>query len=57
MDKNSHLSQELEECKTQLRAALAKTEESKKASPDNTCLSQRESKHVHQLIFGMLLEI
>ena len=39
-EKNTRLSQELEECKTQLRAAVAKLEESQKASSGNICVSR-----------------
>ena len=39
VEKNTRLSQELEECKTQLGAALAKLEESQKASSGNICLN------------------
>ena len=46
-EKNTRLSQELEECKTQLKAAVAKQEESKKASSGNTCLDNY--KDVYQL--------
>ena len=38
MKKNTQLSQELEECKAQLQAAVAGMEESKKASSGNACL-------------------
>ena len=47
------MSQELEECKAQLRAAVAGMEESKKAPSGNTCLDQGECKYVYQLVFGM----
>ena len=47
------MSQELEECKAQLRAAVAGMEESKKASSGNTCLDQKECNYVYQLVFGM----
>ena len=38
VDKNEQLSRELEECKTQLRATVAKLEESQKASSGNIYL-------------------
>ena len=47
------MSQELEECKAQLRAAVAGMEESKKASSSNTCLDQKESNDMYQLVFGV----
>ena len=47
------MSQELEECKAQLRAAVAGMEESKKVSSGNTCLDQKECNDVYQLVFGM----
>ena len=40
VDKNAQFSQELEDCKTQLRAAVAKLEESQKASSGNICLNR-----------------
>ena len=39
VDKNEKLSRELEECKTQLRAIVAKLEESQKASYGNIYLN------------------
>ena len=42
VDKNEQLSRELEECKTQLRATVAKLEESQKASFGNICLNCME---------------
>ena len=51
MDKNTQLSQELEECKTQLRAAVAKLEESLKASSGNICLNCME---MYQLLSGFV---
>jgi len=51
------LSQELEECKAQLRAAVAGMEESKKASSGNTCLDKKECKYVYQLVFDMLANL
>ena len=42
MEKNTQLSQELEECKPQLRAAVAAMKESEKASFGNTCFYQKE---------------
>ena len=36
VEKNTHLSQELEECETQLRAVVAKLEESQEASATNS---------------------
>ena len=56
-EKNTHLSQELEECKAQLRAAVAGMEESKKASSGNTCLDQKECNYVCQLVFSMLANL
>ena len=47
------MSQELEECKAQLRAAVAGMEESKKASSGNTCLDRKESNDMYQLVFGV----
>ena len=47
------MSQELEECKAQLRAAVAGMEESKKASSGNTCLDRKECNDMYQLVFGM----
>ena len=57
MEKNTHLSQEMEECKAQLRAAVAGMEESKKASSGNTCLDEKECNYVYQLVFGMLAKL
>ena len=37
MEKNTQLSQELEECKAQLRAAVAAMKESEKAPYGKTC--------------------
>ena len=51
------MSQELEECKAQLRAAVAEMEESKKASSGNTCLGQQECNNMYQLAFGMLTNL
>ena len=51
------MSQELEECKAQLRAAIAGMEESKKASSGNTCLDQKECNDMYQLLFGMLANL
>ena len=42
MEKNTQLSQELEECKAQLRAVVARVEESKKAPSGNTCPDKKE---------------
>ena len=56
-EKNTHLSRELEECKTQLRVAVAKLEESQKASSGNTCLDQKERNYVYQLVFSMLANL
>ena len=47
------MTQELEECKAQLRAAVAGMEESKKASSGNTCLDRKECNDMYQLVFGM----
>ena len=41
-EKNTQLSQELEECKAQLRAAVAAIKESEKAPSGNTCLYKKE---------------
>ena len=51
------MSQELEECKAQLRSVVAGMEESKKASSGNTCLNQKECNYVYQLVFGMLANL
>ena len=51
------MSQELEECKAQLRATVAGIEEFKKASSCNTCLDQKECNYVYQLVFGMLANL
>ena len=42
MEKNTQLSQELEECKAQLQAAVAAVKESKKAPSGNTCFHYKE---------------
>ena len=42
MEKNTQLSQELEECKAQLRAAVAAMKESAKAPSGNTCFYRKE---------------
>ena len=47
------MSQELEECKAQLRATVAGMEESKKAPSGNTCLDRKECSDVYQLVFSM----
>ena len=47
------MSQELEECKAQLRAPVAGMEESKKAPSGNTCLDGNKCNDVYQLVFGM----
>ena len=39
-EKNTQLSQELEKCKAQLRAAVAAVKESEKASSGNTCFKE-----------------
>ena len=49
VDKNEQLSRELEECKTQLRATVAKLEESQKASCGNIYLNYMK---MHQLATG-----
>ena len=41
-EKNTQLSQELEECKAQLRAAVAALKESEKAPSGNTCFYCKE---------------
>ena len=41
-EKNTHLSQELEECKAQLWAAVAMLKESEKAPSGNTCFHCKE---------------
>ena len=51
------MSQELEECKAQLRAAVVGMEESKKASFGNTCLGQEKRNCVYQLVFGMFADL
>ena len=51
------MSRELEECKAQLRAAVAGMEESKKASSGNSCLDQNEHNYVYQLVFGMFANL
>ena len=53
VDKNTQLSEELEECKTQLRAAVAKLEESEKASPGNIHLNNEILK-IYQLVIGLI---
>ena len=50
MDKNEQLARELEESKSQLRATVAKLEESQKASFGNICLNYLE---VCQLVSGL----
>ena len=50
VDKNEQLSRELEECKTQLRAMVAKLEESQKSSSGNICLNHTE---MYQLVSGL----
>ena len=40
-----------------MRAVVAEIEKSKKASYGNTCLNQRESNYVYQLVFGMLANL
>ena len=52
-EKNTRLSQELEECKAQLRAAVDGMEESKKVSSGNACLDRKECIDIYQLVFGM----
>ena len=47
------MSKELEECKAQLRAAVAGMEESKKASSGNTCLDRKGSNDMYQLVFSV----
>ena len=42
MEKNTRLSQELEECKAQLRAIVAAMKESEKGPSGNTCLYCKE---------------
>ena len=51
------MSQELEECKAQLRAAVAGMEESKKASFGNTCLDREKRSYVYQLVFGIFADL
>ena len=53
MEKNTQLTQELEECKAQLRAAVAKMEESQKAPSSNPCSYRKEYTDIYQLVFGM----
>ena len=50
VDKNEQLSRELEECKTQLRAMVAKLEESQKTSSGNICLNCMK---MYQLVSGL----
>ena len=52
-EKNTQLSQEPEECKAQIRAAVARMEESKNTSSGNTCLDRKECNHMYPLVFGM----
>ena len=42
---------------SQLRAAIAGMEESKKASSGNTCFDQKELNYVYQLVFGMFANL
>ena len=51
------MSQEMEEGKAQLWAAVARMEESKRASSGNTCLNQKECNYVYQLVFDMLANL
>ena len=51
------MSKELEECKAQLRAAVAAVKESEKASSGNTCFKQKQCNYVYQLVFGMLVNL
>ena len=39
-EKNTHLSQELQECKAQLEAALAAAGETKETTPGNICFER-----------------
>ena len=50
-EKNSQLSQELDECKAQLRAAVAVLKESEKGPPANTCICSKE--YGYQVLCGM----
>ena len=45
MEKNSQLSQELDECKAQLEAAVAALKESKKAPPDTSFVYCKECRY------------
>ena len=47
------MSQELEECKAQLRATVAGMEESKKASSGNICRDRKECNDMSQLVFSL----
>ena len=49
--KNSQLSQELEECKAQLGAAVAALKESEKGPSGNTCFHCKE--YGYQVVCGM----
>ena len=49
VDKNEQLARELEECKTQLRATVAKLEESQKASCGNIYMNYMK---MYQLATG-----
>ena len=50
-EKNTQLSQELEECKAQLRAAVAALKKSEKAPSGNTCFHCKE--YEYQVVCGM----
>ena len=51
MEKNTQLSQELEECKAQLGAAVATLKESEKGPSGNTCFHFKEYRY--QVVYGM----
>ncbi len=54
MEKNDLLAQELEKCQTQLIAATAELDNSRKASSGNMSL-HRETIIIYQLVFILLL--
>ena len=51
MEKNSQLSQELDECKAQLEAAVAALKESRKAPPGNSFVYCKE--YQYQVVCGV----
>ena len=54
-EKYSQLSQELEECKAQLGAAVAALKESEKGPSGNTCLYCKE--YMYQVVCGMYAKL